>query len=138
FRHKDGTLDQAVDTALKHSDAPSRDGALRVLEPGRNCSGTPLARRAAVLIDGATYFGHLEEALRRAERMIFIVGWDFDAAIKLRAEADEEAPRLGDALRSLVEERPALEVRILVWSLSTVYAPGALLPLLHDTPWEQH
>src|SRR5690606_11205459 len=129
-----------INTTIKHPGSPTEGGgaagAFRILNPGRNCSGAPLARRGAVLVEGDACFRPLEDALRLAERTIFIVGWDFDAAIKRRVESDETAPRIGDLLRTLVEERAALEVRILVWNLSTIYAPGALLPLLRDTPWE--
>jgi phosphatidylserine/phosphatidylglycerophosphate/cardiolipin synthase-like enzyme len=91
-----------------------------------------------VLIDGQDYFGCLEQALRTAERSIFILGWDFDASIKLRGEADEHCPKLGDFIRSLVESRPELQVRILVWNLATVHAPGAALPLIFGDAWQEH
>ena len=33
---------------------------------------------------------------------------------------------------------PNLEVRILIWNLSTVHAPGATIPLLLGAPWQDH
>jgi hypothetical protein len=89
---------------------------LRVLKPGRNCWKVASADRAAVLIDGQSYFGRLEQALLAARRSILILGWDFDASIKLRGNADEHCPAVGDFLRSLVEGRPELSIRILVWN----------------------
>src|SRR5690242_5700994 len=94
-----------------------------ILKTGHNCWRIAPARRAAVLIDGADYYARLEQALTRAEKSIIIVGWDFDAGIKLRPE-DESCPRLGDFLRSLVEQKPALEIRVLVWSVAVLHAPG--------------
>ena len=41
-------------------------------------------------------------------------------------------------LRSLVEERPELEVHILVWSVAVLHAPGAVVPLLIGAEWEYH
>lgn len=55
-----------------------------VLSPARNCSAISIAHRAAVLIDGASYFAALDAVLRTAERSITIIGWDFDASIRLR------------------------------------------------------
>ena len=83
---------------------------MRFLRPGRNCWRIARARRAAVLIDGQDYFRCLEQALEKAERSIFILGWDFDASIKLRGEADESCPKLGEFIRSLVESRAMLGI----------------------------
>jgi phosphatidylserine/phosphatidylglycerophosphate/cardiolipin synthase-like enzyme len=108
-----------------------------ILREGRNCWRIAAAKRAAVLIDGADYFARLDQALRRAQKSIIILGWDFDAGIRLRPE-DPASPRLGDFLRALVEERPDLEIRVLVWSVAILHAPGAPLPLLLGAPWEKH
>ena len=108
-----------------------------ILREGRNCWRIAPAKRAAVLVDAAEYYAQLEKALARAQKSIIIVGWDFDAGIKLRPNA-EDCPKLGDFLRSLVEERPELEVRVLVWSVAVFHAPGAPLPLLLGADWEKH
>lgn len=111
----------------------------RVLAPGRNFWRLAEARRAAVLVDGAAYFRQLEAALRAARRSIHIVGWDFDGRIRLRPQVDAEAsPPLGPFLRALVEERPELEVDILVWSTAIVHAPGASGPLIFGAAWQEH
>jgi phosphatidylserine/phosphatidylglycerophosphate/cardiolipin synthase-like enzyme len=109
------------------------------LQPGRNCWRVAHAERAAPLIDGATYFAHLETALRNAQRSILIIGWDFDGSIRLRPDASpDESPPLGPLLRSLVEERPELQIRILVWSIAVVHAPGAPGPLIFGADWQNH
>jgi phosphatidylserine/phosphatidylglycerophosphate/cardiolipin synthase-like enzyme len=106
------------------------------LQAGRNCPCLVTARRAAVLIDGAEYFWHLRSALLAARRSILIVGWDFDARIRLcPADRDET---LGEFLRSCVETRPDLEIRILLWGFGVVHGPGAALPLLVGAPWRDH
>jgi phosphatidylserine/phosphatidylglycerophosphate/cardiolipin synthase-like enzyme len=110
-----------------------------IVDPGRNCWRVAQAERAAVLIDGAAYFAAAEAALRQARRSILIVGWDFDGRIRLREDVDpEESPPLGPFLRSLVETRPELDVRILVWSIAVVHAPGAPGPLLFGADWQNH
>lgn len=108
-----------------------------VLRPGRNCWRVAQARRAAVLIDAADYFQNLAEALRQAQKSIMIVGWDFDGRIRLCPQ-HEDCASLGDVLRALVEARPELEVRILVWSGALVHTPGETMPLLLGAPWAKH
>ncbi len=107
--------------------------------PGRNCWRVARAARAALLVDGADYFAALEDALARARRSITLVGWDFDGRIRLRADAPEAAsPPLGPFLRALVEARPELELRILIWSVGTLHGPGEALPLLFGAEWQRH
>ncbi|WP_312895116.1 phospholipase D-like domain-containing protein [Microvirga sp.] len=110
-----------------------------IVRPDRNCWRVAEADRASVLIDGAAYFAWLEAALRRARRSILIIGWDFDGSIRLRPDVSaEDSPPLGPLLRSLVEARPDLEVRILVWSVAVVHAPGAPGPLIFGAEWQDH
>jgi phosphatidylserine/phosphatidylglycerophosphate/cardiolipin synthase-like enzyme len=108
-----------------------------ILKEGHNCWRIAPASRTAVLVDAAHYYATLEKVLRRAQKSILIVGWDFDAGIRLLPE-DPASPKLGDFLRSLVEEKPELEIRVLVWSVAVLHAPGAPLPLLLGAPWEKH
>ena len=112
--------------------------AASVLEPGRNCWRVERADRASVLLDAACYFSRLEQAIRSARRSILIIGWDFDGRIRLRPHAGEASPPLGDLLRALVEAHPELEIRILIWSIATLHAPGETLPLLAGAKWQDH
>jgi phosphatidylserine/phosphatidylglycerophosphate/cardiolipin synthase-like enzyme len=118
-------------------DHVDRDRPQGVLKPGRNCRGIARARRAAVLVDACDYYERLAQALRRAHRSVLIVGWDFDGRIHLCPHHEKCEP-LGDVLRALVEARPELEVRVLVWSAAVVHASGDPLPLLMGAPWEDH
>jgi len=103
---------------------------------GTGCWRVAMAAEAHVLVDAASYFRFLDWNLRSALRSIFIVGWDFDGRIRL--DPPEDHPPLGDLLRSLVEERPALEIRILVWSLAPFWGPGSARELLFGAPWQRH
>ena len=116
---------------------PSRPEA-PILIPGRNCWRVAEAERAAVLVDAAAYFARLEESISEARRRITIIGWDFDGRICLRPDRGPNAQRLGPFLRSLVEANPDLEVRILVWSVAVVHAPGSPLELLVGAEWQHH
>jgi phosphatidylserine/phosphatidylglycerophosphate/cardiolipin synthase-like enzyme len=75
--------------------------------------------------------------MRHAKHSILIIGWDFDGHIKLCPD-QHGCPPLGPFLRSLVHVNPNLEIRILVWSLAVVHAPGAPLPLIIGEPWQDH
>lgn len=97
-----------------------------IAEIEQNCWRVERAGRAAVLIDAAAYFGRLREALLKAQRRVFIVGWDIDSRMELRGEdgevTDDGPVRLGEFLNWLVGERPELEIHLLLWDYSVVYA----------------
>ncbi|MGH0030288.1 MAG: VTT domain-containing protein [Myxococcota bacterium] len=91
-----------------------------ILAPGRNCERIAPARRAAWLIDGEGYFAALADALERAERSVFLIGWDFHSQMRLRRGDDE--PPLVDFLEGLLRRRRRLHVRMLGWDFAMIYA----------------
>ena len=134
---RSGDITGRVREPIRVGSTPAR----RILEPGRNCWRVAPARHATVLIDAASYFAQLEGAFRHAKRSIFIIGWDFDGHITLCPDsADEETARtrLSDLFLSLVQARPELEIRILVWDFSVFYGPGDPLQLLMGEDWQEH
>lgn len=108
-----------------------------ILRPGDNCWRVENASRAAVLVDACEYYARLNQALRKARRSITILGWDFDGRIKLRPQ-DPDAPALGPLLRELVEANPELEIRVLIWSVAVVHAPGDPVELVLGAEWQKH
>ena len=84
------------------------------------------AGRAALLVDGADYFNALRMALAAARRSVFILGWDIDSRTPLvgrSGAAEDGAPTtLLPYLEHLVERQPELEVRLLLWDYSLLYA----------------
>ncbi|MDQ2081086.1 phospholipase D-like domain-containing protein [Xanthobacteraceae bacterium Astr-EGSB] len=110
---------------------------MNVLKPGRNCLRRAAAKRVAVIVDAANYYARLEQALLCSTRSILILGWDFDGRIKLCPHLANCMP-LGPFLRSLVEERHDLEIRVLVWSGAVVHAPGDPMSLLLGASWQDH
>ena len=75
------------------------------------------ATRAAVIVDADEYFRRAREAMLKARRQILLVGWDFDARIKL-AWANEPPgvpTEVGEFIEWLVQRRPDLDVHILRW-----------------------
>jgi phospholipase D1/2 len=108
----------------------------RIIRPGRNVWRSANAERIAFLIDGEDYFRRLDEVLRLAQKSIFIVGWDFNPDICLRPH-DEGSETIGALLRRLVEERPDLQIRLLVWGMGPVYS-GKSLKMFGKMEWADH
>lgn len=112
-------LSDGVRTRRVNRDQP-RD---RPVEPGVWRYGR--ASRARLVIDGADYFRLLHEAMRRVNRQITMIGWDFDTRVELLRGARErrdERPggppsRLGRFLPWLVRRRASLSIHILKWGL---------------------
>jgi phosphatidylserine/phosphatidylglycerophosphate/cardiolipin synthase-like enzyme len=79
---------------------------------------TGRADRAAMLVDSAAYFSALLELLNRAQKSITLLGWGFDPRTRLKPDpsgAEHGPDEIGRLLQRLCEERPELEVRLLVW-----------------------
>lgn len=108
----------------------------RIIKPGRNVWRSAKAERVAFLIDGEDYFLRLDEVLRQAKRSIFIVGWDFNPDIRLRPR-DQGSETIGALLRRMVEEKPDLEIRILVWGMGPIYS-GKSLRMFGKMEWADH
>jgi phosphatidylserine/phosphatidylglycerophosphate/cardiolipin synthase-like enzyme/uncharacterized membrane protein YdjX (TVP38/TMEM64 family) len=84
------------------------------------------ARRAAVLIDAARYFGAARAAMCKAKSHIFIVGWDIHSHTNFVGESgkagDGYPAAFGDFLSALVRERPGLKCHVLLWDFAAFYA----------------
>ncbi|WP_308814263.1 phospholipase D-like domain-containing protein [Sphingomonas sp. GV3] len=98
-------------------------------DPGRSVWRNDQADRFAVVIDADRYFAVAREALLQAERRIMLIGWDFDARIRLAGSGQTlEGPEvIGKFLYWLVERNPALELYLLRWDI------GALKGLFRGT-----
>lgn len=107
-----------------------------IIKPGRNAWRSANAEKVAFLVDGSDYFRRLDQVLDDAQRSIFIIGWDFNPQIRLRTE-DPECPTLGDRLRALVEEKPGLHIRLLVWGMGPIYSSKSL-KLFGKMEWSDH
>ena len=111
---------------------------MTIFQPGRNCWRVETADRLSVIIDGQAYFRALREALLQAERLVMMIGWDFDFEIEMlpgESDADGLAPdgfpnRIGPFLDAIVDRRPGLDIYLLKWSGGALIAPGGVLPAL--------
>lgn len=97
-----------------------------IFEPGRNVWRVERAHRAKVLVDAAQYFGTLRAAMLKATRSITVVGWDIDSRTELVGESGEPEDGLpktfGAFLTALVERRPELSIKLLIWNYAFFYS----------------
>ena len=115
---------------------PDTDASAPIIRPGQNAWRTAMADRLDVLVDGQAYFKVLEGVLEQARREIWIVGWDFNPDIPMRPGVPQ-SPTLGAFLLKLVEERPDLTIRVLVWAMGPVYS-GKSLKMFRKRRWSSH
>jgi len=97
---------------------------LSVLEPGRNCSVLARTNRFALLVDGSSYYDALQEGIASARRTVIIVGWDLDSRVRLGPAAGDGQliPPLRDFLPAVAAANPDLNIYILTWDFSIVFA----------------
>ncbi len=109
-----------------------------LLSPGRNCWAVERATRATPLVDGCAYFDALRDALLRAEHQVFIIAWDIDGRISLPSKegADDAPEALSDLIGYLAARRPDLEIFILLWDYTILYAADRHLFLKFTFDWD--
>ena len=99
---------------------------MAILTPSRNVWRIEPASRAAVIIDAAAYFQAVREACLKAQRSIFVLGWDIDSRTRLvgpSGQAEDGHPaQLADFLSALAKERPQLQIQLLLWDYSVLYS----------------
>lgn len=113
-----------------------------ILKPSRNVWRVEEAARARLLVDAAHYFETLRAAMRNAEHSMMIVGWDIDSRTRLvgpSGKADDGLPEtFGDFIAAIARRKPDLEIKLLLWDYSVIYAAERELlpavPLRWNTP----
>jgi phosphatidylserine/phosphatidylglycerophosphate/cardiolipin synthase-like enzyme len=91
---------------------------MNLLRAGDTCWRIESARRLAFLIDTQSYYAALREALEKAERSIWILGWAFDPRTRLAPDGREgpsDPDEIGQILVRLAQAKPGLDVRVLIW-----------------------
>lgn len=107
--------------------------------PGSNCWQVAQARRAAIIIDADHYFAIARAAMGKARHRIMLIGWDFDARIKLGSgEADGGPDTVGDFILWLVERTPTLEIFILRWDIGAIKSMVRGNTVLKVLQWMRH
>ena len=111
-----------------------------LLVPGRNCWRIEHAKRLRFQVDGCEYFAALRAAITRAQRTVFILGWDIDSRIRLRPEgANDGFPEtLADFLNAVVASRRALRMYVLSWDFAMLYALEREWLPVYKLDWRTH
>jgi phospholipase D1/2 len=96
----------------------------KILEEGRNCWRIARTERIAFLVDGQAYFSAFREAAARAQRSIFVLGWDVHSKARLVREggSGELPAELGGFLHALVSRRRELQAYVLSWDFAVILA----------------
>ena len=98
----------------------------QILKPGKNCRGMYGVEETGLLIDGRDYYRAFHRAARTARRHILMAGWQFDSDVPLLRGNDlHEAHgdvRLLPFLNQLCDRHPELQVYILAWDFSALFA----------------
>lgn len=93
-----------------------------LFSPGENCWRVERAARARLIVDADAYFAAARAAMRAARERIMLIGWDFDARIRIGEEADGAPGAIGEFILWLVERNPKLDVYLLRWDFGALKA----------------
>jgi phospholipase D1/2 len=109
----------------------------RICVEGKNCRAIARTNRVTLLVDGDAYFTTLALALERAQRFIFIAGWQLDSRVRLNPK-DPGSPCFGDFLHALVRRNRKLRIYVLLWDFAMIYAADREIIPLYTHPWRTH
>ncbi len=97
-----------------------------ILVPGSSCGVIADSPRSGLLIDAHDYYRAFYDACLQAKQSILMLGWQFDTAVELvrgdEARGLDHPVQLLKFLATLCKERPGLEVKILAWRSSALFA----------------
>ena len=107
----------AAERAVEERTAP------QIIQPGRNCWRVDRAHAFHCIQDAADYFRLVRRALLDARDTVFVIGWDFAAAIDLDPGGDttEGPTRLDELIAFVTRRRPELRCYILIWDYGALY-----------------
>lgn len=125
---------------MDQSEQSTTRAGLRLLVPRRNCWRIEHAGRLRFLVDGSEYFTAVRSAMARAQRTIFILGWDIDSRVRLiPGGANDGFPEeLCDFLNALVAGRPALRAYMLSWDFAMLFALEREWLPVYKLDWRTH
>ncbi|MBM3927090.1 MAG: phospholipase [Sphingomonadales bacterium] len=112
-----------------------------MLVPGETCWRIEQATRATVIVDADDYFRYARAAMVAARHQILLIGWDFDARIRLGGQEPPEdggPETVGDFMTWLVERTPELDIHILRWDVGALKTLTRGSTLLTVVDWMRH
>ena len=92
-----------------------------IVAVGRNCWRIERATEARVIVDASDYYRVIAEAMDKAQKRIFIVGWDFDTRISLAPDREGSYhASLGHFFLELARKKPDRQIDILKWNFGAL------------------
>ena len=85
------------------------------------------------MVDAASYFHFIREAIEQAQRRILLIGWDFDVRTPLEPDERGRGESLGQFMLRMAKARPDRDIAILKWSFGALkqwLRPSAAVMLL--------
>jgi phospholipase D1/2 len=115
-------------------------GKDELLAPGANCWRVARSNRCSLLVDGEAYFKAVRNAIGKARRAVWILGWDIDSRIGLvRGGGEDDRPSaLVEFLHHTLKRRRGLRVHVLVWDFSMIFALDREWPPIYSPRWRMH
>lgn len=96
-----------------------------VLAEDENCWKVSESSHLSVIIDCENFYRAVYEAFVRAQKTIFIVGWDIDSRIRLLHNEDAERAEYPVLIRDLIkhkaEQNPQLQIYLVRWDSSLAF-----------------
>ncbi len=96
------------------------------------------SERLAFLQNGAEYFPAFVEAVRKARRTVYITGWDLDSRVALTDRGTKHPLQLGEFLDQVAADRPELNIYLLVWDFSILFAAEREPAPIISLGWKRH
>ncbi|GAB6039884.1 VTT domain-containing protein [Endothiovibrio diazotrophicus] len=115
------------------------DSEQTLLKPGENCWRREPAGRVALAVDGADYFRAVREAILRARRTVYLLGWDIHSRLRLVRDGEEDGDPLElGALLDFVAREHGVEVYVLSWDFAMIYLAEREPFPLYTLNWNTH
>jgi phospholipase D1/2 len=114
--------------------------AQKILLPGDTCWQAAKADRYALIVDAADYFRALKAAILKARHRVLLIGWDFDARVKLEPGGPTmPGPnRIGSFLNWAAKHHEGLEIGVLKWDLGVLLSMARGSTPLFIINWLAH
>lgn len=94
------------------------------LVPDENCWRVTQCGRGGFLFSGEEYFREFRKAVLAARRQVVILAWDLNEDLELvRGDGEDDGypTALADFVMAVLDEKPELEIFILLWDYSVFY-----------------
>ncbi|MCG6879015.1 MAG: VTT domain-containing protein [Deltaproteobacteria bacterium] len=96
-----------------------------ILKEGRNCQRIEKTDRLSFLVDADAYYKAFVDAVDQAQHAVYISGWDIDSRVRLIRSSKDDSGQdisLGHYLNQKAVATPGLNIYILCWDFSVIYA----------------